>query len=102
MSDGLLSSFKIALLVVIYLFFFRVLRTVWAQLKEPRVIVHEADLSGDEAIILDLEHAPRVGIRRSLKPAMLPPEALEFLAPRHRTCYYFEKLVDPQMPEAKS
>ena len=69
---------------------------------KPRVIVHEADLSGDEAIILDLEHAPRVGIRRSLKPAMLPPEALEFLAPRHRTCYYFEKLVDPQMPEAKS
>ena len=45
MSDGLLSSFKIALLVVIYLFFFRVLRTVWAQLKEPRVIVHETPIA---------------------------------------------------------
>ena len=68
---------------------------------KPRVIVYEPDVLRDDTLILDLEHAPRVGIRRSLKPSMLPSAEMEFLAPRHRMCYYFEKLVDPQMQEAK-
>ena len=68
---------------------------------KPRVIVHEPGVPRDEALILDLEHAPRVGIRRSLKPSMLPAASLDFLAPRQRMCYYFEKLVDPQMQEVK-
>lgn len=66
---------------------------------KPRIIVHEPGVPRDEALILDLEHAPRVGIRRSLKPSMLPAAALDFLAPRQRISYYFEKLVDPQMQE---
>ncbi len=69
---------------------------------KPRVIVHEPGVPRDEALILDLEHAPRVGIRRSLKPSMLPAASLDFLAPRQRMCYYFEKLIDPQMQEARS
>ncbi len=69
---------------------------------KPRIIVHEPGVPRDEALILDLEHAPRVGIRRSLKPSMLPAASLDFLAPRQRICYYFEKLVDPQMQEANS
>lgn len=69
---------------------------------KPRIIVHEPGVLCDEALILDLEHAPRVGIRRSLKPSMLPAAALDFLAPRQRICYYFEKLVDPQMQEVNS
>lgn len=69
---------------------------------KPRIIVHEPGVLCDEALILDLEHAPRVGIRRSLKPSMLPAAALDFLAPRQRICYYFEKLVDPQMKEVNS
>ena len=49
MSDGVLSTFKIALLVVIYLFFFRVLRTIWAQLREPRVVVHSSPIQPTHA-----------------------------------------------------
>ncbi len=64
---------------------------------KPRILVHETGVPRDLALILDLEHAPRVGIRRSLKPALLPPAALDFLAPRQRICYFFEKAVDPQM-----
>ena len=67
---------------------------------KPRVIVYEPGVPSDETLILDLEHAFGVGIRRSLKPSTLPAAALEFLAPHHRMCYYFEKLVDPQMQEA--
>jgi len=64
---------------------------------KPRVIVHESGVSKHEALILDLEHTPQVGIRRSLKPAGLPSAAMDFLAPRQRVSYFYERLVDSQM-----
>ncbi|MFN4361130.1 MAG: HD-GYP domain-containing protein [Hylemonella sp.] len=57
---------------------------------KPRVIVHEPSVPKHEALILDLESQPHIGIRRSLKPASLPPDALEYLGPRQRIAYYFE------------
>ena len=39
MSEQLLNVFKICLLAVLYLFFARVLRAVWAELKEPKPAV---------------------------------------------------------------
>lgn len=57
---------------------------------KPRVIVHEPSVPKHEALILDLESQPGIGIRRSLKPASLPPDALEYLGPRQRIAYYFE------------
>jgi len=35
-SEQLLNVFKVCLLIVLYLFFLRVLRAVWAELKEPK------------------------------------------------------------------
>jgi len=64
---------------------------------KPRVIVHEPGVSRHEALILDLEQAPHIGIRRSLKPAGLPSAAMDFLAPRQRVSYFFERMVDSQM-----
>ncbi|MES2583389.1 MAG: HD domain-containing phosphohydrolase [Pseudomonadota bacterium] len=64
---------------------------------KPRIIVHEAGVAKHEALILDLEHAPNIGIRRSLKPAGLPSAAMDFLAPRQRVSYFFERVVDSQM-----
>ncbi len=64
---------------------------------KPRVLVHEVGVSRHEALILDLEHAPHIGIRRSLKPAALPSAASDFLAPRQRVTYFFESVVDSQM-----
>ncbi|GAB3489128.1 DUF3391 domain-containing protein [Curvibacter fontanus] len=57
---------------------------------KPRVIVHEPTVPRHEALILDLESQPGIGIRRSLKPASLPVDALEYLGPRQRIAYYFE------------
>lgn len=57
---------------------------------KPRVIVHEPSVPKHEALILDLESQPSIGIRRSLKPASLPVDALEYLGPRQRIAYYFE------------
>lgn len=59
----------------------------------PRVIVHDARVPKDEAPILDLETMPELGIRRSLKPAQLPRDALDYLSPRQRICYFFERAV---------
>lgn len=64
---------------------------------KPRIIVHEAGVAKHEALILDLEHAPNIGIRRSLKPSGLPSAAMDFLAPRQRVSYFFERVVDSQM-----
>ena len=43
--------------------------------------------------------APALGIRRSLKPAALPREALDYLSPRQRMCYFFERAVDTDLAE---
>ena len=57
---------------------------------KPRVLVHERGVPRDEALIVDLEAAQGVGIRRSIKPLQLPIESLEYLAPRPRVAYFFE------------
>ncbi len=38
MSEQLLTILKLALLALLYLFFFRVLRAVWAELRPPRLV----------------------------------------------------------------
>jgi hypothetical protein len=60
---------------------------------KPQVIVHEPRVPKHEALILDLEHSPALGIRRSLKPASLPRDAMDYLSPRQRICYFFEKAI---------
>jgi hypothetical protein len=39
LSEQLLNVFKLCLLVLLYLFFARVLRAVWAELREPKPVV---------------------------------------------------------------
>ena len=65
----------------------------------PKVIVHDAGVPKEEAPILDLEMVPELGIRRSLKPAQLPRDALDYLSPRQRICYFFERAVCPASEE---
>ncbi len=57
---------------------------------KPNVLVHDPKLPRDEAVHLNLMATPDLGIRRSLKPAQLPLEALDYLAPRPRVAYFFE------------
>ncbi|MDE2299988.1 MAG: phosphohydrolase, partial [Burkholderiales bacterium] len=58
-----------------------------------RVLVHAAGVPRGEALILDLEASHGLGIRRSLRPAQLPVESLDYLAPRPRAAYFFEPRV---------
>ena len=61
---------------------------------KPRVLVHESGVPRDEALLLDLEHADGLGIRRSLRPQQLPATTLAYLAPRPRVAYFFEPVRD--------
>ncbi len=67
---------------------------------KPRVIVFDPTVSKHEALILDLETMPDLGIRRSLKPAGLPRAAMDYLSPRQRICYFFERSVDTTLAGA--
>jgi HD-GYP domain-containing protein (c-di-GMP phosphodiesterase class II) len=60
---------------------------------KPRVLVHDPKVPRHEAVLLDLETTPNLGIRRSLPAAKLPPAAIEYLDPRPRVSYYFEPLL---------
>ncbi|NMM89026.1 phosphohydrolase [Rhodococcus sp. SRB_17] len=60
----------------------------------PKVMVHDPRVPQGQAPVLDLESVPELGIRRSLKPAQLPRAALDYLSPRERICYFFDRAVD--------
>ena len=64
---------------------------------KPRVLVHDARVPRNEALMLDLERLPDLGIRRSLPAAKLPLAAIEYLDPRPRVAYYFEPLLQPAL-----
>src|SRR5450755_1891456 len=57
---------------------------------KPNVLVHDAAVPREEALVLDLELSPGLGIRRSIRHAQLPPTALDYLAPSARVAYFFE------------
>lgn len=59
----------------------------------PRVVLHDPGVPKEQALILDLESMPALGIRRSLRPSQLPRDALDYLSPRQRVCYFFERAV---------
>ena len=68
---------------------------------KPRVMVYEPGVPKHEAMILDLERVPNIGIRRSLKPATLPAPAMDYLAPRQRISYFFERVVDTGLADVR-
>jgi hypothetical protein len=62
---------------------------------KPKVIIHDPHIPREDALVINLEHEPQIGIRRSLKPIQLPKAAYDYLSPRKRLCYFFERASDP-------
>jgi hypothetical protein len=58
---------------------------------KPRVVIHNSEIPRDDALVINLEREPQLGIRRSLKPLQLPKAAYDYLSPRKRLCYFFER-----------
>ncbi|WP_126445952.1 HD-GYP domain-containing protein [Sulfuricystis multivorans] len=60
---------------------------------KPNVIIFDPRIPRDEALVENLEQAGELGIRRSLKPLQLPRAAFDYLSPRQRVCYFFERAM---------
>jgi hypothetical protein len=58
---------------------------------KPSVVVFDLSVPRAEALVEDLDKNSDLGIRRSLKPLQLPKSALDYLSPRQRMCYFFER-----------
>ena len=52
------------------------------QALKPTLILYDADIPKQEALIVDLGQEPKLAIARSLRPAQLPLEVLEYLSER--------------------
>ena len=57
---------------------------------KPRVLVHEPKVPASDALILNLEEEPTLGIRRSLRPVDLPAASAQYLKPRARLAYFIQ------------
>ena len=69
---------------------------------KPRVLVADLQVPVAEALLLNLDAMPDLGIRRSVKTAQLPAPVRDYLSPRPRMVYFFEPvavapLAEPQV-----
>ncbi|HCE07693.1 MAG TPA: metal-dependent phosphohydrolase [Oxalobacteraceae bacterium] len=57
---------------------------------KPMIIVYDADIPKDEAILVDMARETDVNIVKALRPAQVPREVYHYLSPRKRVSYYFD------------
>jgi hypothetical protein len=62
------------------------------------LVVYDADIPKEEAILVDMEHEAEVNIAKAIRPAQLPREIYNYLNPRKHVSYYF----DPGSPAAEA
>jgi putative nucleotidyltransferase with HDIG domain len=61
-----------------------------ARPMKPTVMVYDADVPKDEAILLDMDRETEVNIAKAIRPAQVPREVYNYLSPRKRVSYYFD------------
>ncbi|CAN7588822.1 HD-GYP domain-containing protein [Massilia sp. LjRoot122] len=57
---------------------------------KPVVVIYDAGVSRDEAILVDMDREPDLNIVKSIRPAQVPQEIYHYLSPRKRVSYYFD------------
>ncbi|MBL8398514.1 MAG: DUF3391 domain-containing protein [Candidatus Accumulibacter sp.] len=62
-----------------------------AQPLRPVVIIYDAHIPKNEAMIVNLEQDREVNIVKALRPSQLPRPVYEYLSPRQRVTYSFEQ-----------
>ena len=61
-----------------------------AKPMKPMVVVYDADVPKEEAILIDMESESEVNIAKGIRPAQLPRDIYNYLSPRKRVTYYFD------------
>ncbi len=65
---------------------------------KPSIMMYDAEIPKNEAIILDLADEPDINISKSIPPAQLPREIYDYLSPRKRVTYYFDDAANTAKP----
>jgi putative nucleotidyltransferase with HDIG domain len=61
-----------------------------AKPTRPQVMIFEASVPREEAIVVDLEQQPDLNIVKSIRPSQVPKDIYNYLSPRKRVSYYFD------------
>jgi len=61
-----------------------------AKPMKPVVVIYDAGVPRDEAILVDMERETDLNIAKSIRPAQVPKEIYVYLSPRKRVSYYFD------------
>jgi len=61
-----------------------------AKPTRPQVMIYEASVPREEAIVVDLEQQPDLNIVKSIRPSQVPKDIYNYLSPRKRVSYYFD------------
>ncbi len=61
-----------------------------ARPMKPMLVVYDADIPREEAILVDMQSEGDVNIVKAIRPAQLPREIYAYLSPRQQVSYYFD------------
>ena len=57
---------------------------------KPMLVVYDASIPKDEAILIDMAEETDLNISKAIRPAQVPLEIYNYLSPRKRVSYYFD------------
>ncbi|MBK7053235.1 MAG: hypothetical protein IPH54_22710 [Rhodoferax sp.] len=69
---------------------------------KPTVVVCDATVPKNEAIMIDMAQETEVHIVTALRPAQVPPEVYNYLSPRKQVSYFIEASAPPPKPARPS
>lgn len=72
-----------------------------AKPMKPMVVIYDAEIPKDEAILVDLERETDLNIAKAIRPAQVPGEIYNYLSPRKRVSYYFDAGQPGQAKDAQ-
>jgi hypothetical protein len=67
---------------------------------KPMVVVYDANVPRNEAIMVDMECETDLNIVKAIRPGQVPQNIYAYLSPRKRVSYYFD--ASKGAPEASA
>jgi len=60
------------------------------QPMKPLIVVYDAEIPKEEAILVDMAHETDANIAKAIRPGQVPREIYNYLSPRQQVSYYFD------------
>jgi hypothetical protein len=57
---------------------------------KPVLVIYDAGVPREEAVLVDMERETDLNIVKSIRPSQVPKEIYLYLSPRKRVSYYFD------------